>query len=100
MRICRRSQLSPIALDHPPMVALYLQGRRTRVAIVVVTTILYLLLFVPSFAFLGAGAAALALLPVVVAGWLLGRPAGFAAGLGSIPLNTLLLHLVGIPGWD
>jgi putative methionine-R-sulfoxide reductase with GAF domain len=63
-------------------------------------TVGYLLLFWLCFAIFAAGAAALAVLPVALAGWLLGRRAGFIAGLLSIPLNTLLLNLAGIHGWD
>src|SRR5438876_414929 len=91
MRICRRSQLSPIALDHPPMVAVHLQGRRTRVAIIVVTTILYLLLFVPSFAFLGDGAAVLETI-VARATALAGTPHGYLY-LVEPATNTLTLKV-------
>jgi diguanylate cyclase (GGDEF)-like protein/PAS domain S-box-containing protein len=100
MSTYQRGQLNHRGLDLPLLFALRLQSWRTRLAIVGGATILYVLLFVAGFALFGAGEAAVALLPVVVAGWLLGRRAGFAAGLASILVNTPLLHLVGIPGWD
>ena len=39
-------------------------------------------------------------LPVALAGWLLGMPGGFFFGLLAFPLHTLLLNLLGQTGWD
>jgi PAS domain S-box-containing protein/putative nucleotidyltransferase with HDIG domain len=60
----------------------------------------YGLAFLPLSGLFGSSAAALAAIPVLVAGWLLGTSGGLLAGVLSIPLNTVLLNLAGYPGWD
>ncbi len=60
----------------------------------------YALAFAPLYRLMGAMVAALAALPVGVMGWLFGMRAGLLAGMLAIPLNVLLLTLVGGAGWD
>jgi PAS domain S-box-containing protein len=60
----------------------------------------YVLAFFPLDRLVGSSAGALATLPVLGAGWLLGAWAGLLAGAITIPLNTVLLNLAGYPGWD
>jgi PAS domain S-box-containing protein len=62
----------------------------------------YLLIYYLLYPMIGAGVAALAILPVVVTGWLWGTRAGLAAGLLCFPLNTILLNQAGYQpgGWD
>jgi PAS domain S-box-containing protein len=54
-----------------------------------------MLAFFPLYERLGVGVAALAGVPTLAAGWLLGSRAGLIAGLIFFPINTLLLNLVG-----
>jgi PAS domain S-box-containing protein len=60
----------------------------------------YVLAFFPLDGLVGPSAGALATLPVLVAGWLLGTRGGLLAGVFTIPLNTFLLNLAGYSGWD
>src|SRR5439155_20208469 len=48
----------------------------------------------------GSGVGALSILPIICAGWLLGRRAAVAALVLTFVLNTLLYNLIGMPGWD
>ncbi|MFQ5854662.1 MAG: HD domain-containing phosphohydrolase [Anaerolineae bacterium] len=73
---------------------------QVRVALDLSTWVAYVLAFVLLYRAQGPEVTALCLLPVAVAGWLFGMRAGLLAGLLSFPLNTLLLDLVGEPGWD
>ena len=63
-----------------------------------------LLSYTAAFAWLqtviGPGAAALATVPVAVAGWYLGMVAGMVAAILSVPLNTLLLSWFGFAGLE
>jgi PAS domain S-box-containing protein len=74
---------------------------RTRIAVTLSVLAGYVLLFFLLYPRQGAGIAALAILPVLAAAGLWGLRAGLLAGLFSIPLNTLLLNLVGYSpsGW-
>jgi PAS domain S-box-containing protein len=61
---------------------------------------MYLLVFAPIYSLVGSGTGALSVLPIICAGWLLGRRAAvFAAALAFV-LNTLLYNLIGLQGWD
>lgn len=70
-----------------------------RLAVATVPVLVYAAAFVPLFRQGGTGVLALALFPVVVLGWLFGAWGGLLAGVLSVPLNGLLLTLVGEPGW-
>ncbi|GMV07711.1 MAG: hypothetical protein AMXMBFR53_39860 [Gemmatimonadota bacterium] len=70
-----------------------------RLALAVVPVAVYALAFVPLFRQGDTGVLALALFPVVILGWLFGAWGGLLAGVLSVPLNALLLVLVGEPGW-
>jgi len=59
----------------------------------------YALLFIPMLRFLGHGVVALAILPAVLAAWLLGMRAGLVCSLLAFPLNIFLLDLAGETGW-
>ena len=69
-----------------------------------ITVVGSVLAYVAAFAWLqgviGPGAAALATVPVAVAGWYFGVAAGLGAALLSVPLNTLLLFWFGFTGWE
>jgi PAS domain S-box-containing protein len=76
------------------------QSLWARISIALAAFTVYVLAFLPLSGLLGSSAAALAALPVLAAGWLLGTRGGLLAGVLTIPLNTLLLNLAGYPGWD
>ncbi|MEO7912660.1 MAG: PAS domain S-box protein, partial [Roseiflexaceae bacterium] len=69
------------------------------VVIVLGATGSYLLIFAPIYGLAGSGAGALSILPIICAGWLLGRRAAIAALVLAFVLNTLLYNMMGIPGW-
>src|SRR5712692_7197950 len=69
------------------------QSLWARISIALAAFGVYVLAFLPLSGLLGSSAAALATLPVMVAGWLLGTGGGLLAGALTIPLNTLLLNL-------
>jgi signal transduction histidine kinase len=71
---------------------------RARLAIALAATGLYALLFVPAYSATGVIAASISVIPIGLAGWLLGRRGGAAAGLISIPLHILLFTLAGTRG--
>jgi PAS domain S-box-containing protein len=72
----------------------------SKAAFVVGTWVAYALAFIPLYHLVELTVAALALLPVVVTGWLFGMRAGLLAGLLTFPLNMLLTTLVSGTGWD
>jgi len=49
---------------------------------------------------MGESAAMFSVLPVAVAGWLLGQGVGVLAGLLNVPMNLLLFNVIEQPGWD
>lgn len=71
--------------------------RRLILAAIPVT--LYVGAFIPLFREGSTGVLALALLPVVALGWLFGAWGGLLAGILTVPVNALLLVMVGEPGW-
>lgn len=77
---------------------------RTEARFAFITLAGSVLIYVAAFAWLqgviGAGAAALATVPVAVAGWYFGVAAGLGAAFLSVPLNTLLLFWFGFTGWE
>jgi PAS domain S-box-containing protein len=73
---------------------------KVQVALLALTALGYLFLFTFLFERIGPGAVNLVLLPVALVGWLWGFRAGLLAGLLTLPLNTLLLNLAGLPGSD
>ena len=70
-----------------------LSSRRT--VILTLFCVGYVLGFFPLYALMGAGTAALSVIPVMVAAWLYEFKAGLVAGLLAFPVNTLLLNWVG-----
>ena len=60
----------------------------------------YVLVFIPLYRLVGQIVAALAMLPVVVTGWLFGMRAGLLTGLLTFPLNMLLTALVTGTAWE
>ncbi len=70
-----------------------------RLALAAVPVVVYCLAFAPLFRQGGTGVLALALFPVVILGWLFGVWGGLLAGALSVPLNAVLLTVVGEPGW-
>ena len=71
-----------------------------RVLLAVLAVGIYTAAFVPLFRQADTGVLALAIFPVVVVGWLFGAWGGLLAGVLSVPLNALLLVIVGEPGWE
>jgi PAS domain S-box-containing protein len=70
------------------------------VVVVLITTGIYLLVFAPIYGLVGLGTGALSGLPIICAGWLLGRRAAVAAVALAFVLNTILYNLMGAHGWD
>ncbi|HSW29607.1 MAG TPA: ATP-binding protein [Longimicrobiales bacterium] len=70
-----------------------------RLALAAVPVVVYCLAFAPLYWQGGTGVLALALFPVVILAWLFGVWGGLLAGVLSVPLNGLLLTVVGEPGW-
>ncbi len=68
--------------------------------IVLDAVLVYALAFIPLNRALGNGVAVLWALPAAGVGWCFGLWPGLVAGLLAFPLNTLLLNLAGLPGWD
>jgi len=60
----------------------------------------YVLAFIPLYRLVGQIVAALAILPVVVTGWLFGMRAGLLTGLLTFPLNMLLTALATGTAWE
>ncbi|HKJ00958.1 MAG TPA: ATP-binding protein [Longimicrobiales bacterium] len=71
-----------------------------RIVLAVAAVGIYTAAFVPLFREGDTGVLALALFPVVILGWLFGAWGGLLAGILSVPLNALLLVVVGEPGWE
>jgi PAS domain S-box-containing protein len=71
-----------------------------RVALVLVSGVVYALVSIPLYQMLGPMILMVGTIPVMIAGWLLGRWAGLFAGLLTSLLDMLLLILVGEAGWD
>lgn len=72
--------------------------RKTKLIIVAGTTAVYCAAFLYFHRLAGGGIAAVAILPVIVAGLLFNRRVGIAAGLLMFVLNTLLFNLAGESG--
>lgn len=89
----RRERRSPFRSS------LVIEPLSKRLALASVPVAVYAAAFVPLFREGGMGVLALALFPVVILGWLFGAWGGLLAGVAAVPLNALLLSLVGEPGW-
>ena len=68
---------------------------RLNTFIIIGTSVIYCLIFVLSYFFVGRGVAAVAILPAIVIGLFLGMWGGVIAGALSFPLNILLYYLLG-----
>ena len=73
-------------------------GRRLSLAGLVVAV--YVAAFVPLYREGDTAVLALSMFPVVILAWLFGAWGGLVAGIASVPLNALLLTVVGEHGWD
>jgi PAS domain S-box-containing protein len=71
-----------------------------RLALAALVVVVYATAFVPLYRAGDTAVLALALFPVVILGWLFGAWGGLLAGVASVPLNALLLYMVGMEGWD
>ena len=71
-----------------------------RLALAALVVVVYATAFVPLYREGNTAVLALALFPVVILGWLFGAWGGLLAGVASVPLNALLLSLVGLEGWE
>ena len=70
------------------------------IVIVLIITGVYVLVFAPIYGLVGLGTGALAGLPIICAGWLLGRRVALVAGALAFVLNSMLYNLMGLQGWD
>ena len=68
-------------------------------ALVLGATIVYVLVYMPLAILFGNAAGILAVVPVIVAGWTLGRRAGLLAGILSFPVTSLLVLLLSDLEW-
>jgi PAS domain S-box-containing protein len=68
--------------------------------LVAVATGLYASVFLLFDSKMGPATAALSVLPVALVAWFFGPRIGLLAAFLSLPLNTILLNLVGASGWD
>ena len=59
----------------------------------------YALAFAPLYDQGGVGVSALSMFPVVILAWLFGAWGGLLTGLVTVPINALLLTMVGEEGW-
>lgn len=76
------------------------QRRRMSFAIVLGTAAVYELLFLPLYQTAGEVVVVCTVIPVAVAGWLLGYRAGLLASLFGVLLNILSFTLAGEIGWE
>lgn len=76
------------------------QRRMMSLTIVLGMATVYALAFLPLYKLTGEVVAVFTVIPVMTAGWLLGRRAGLLAGLLGIPLNILNFTLAGQIGWE
>jgi PAS domain S-box-containing protein len=76
--------------------------QRLKPVIVAAVVALYAFIFILLFPSRGLVMGTLVALPVVVAAWIWGARAGLLAVLLSLPLNTVLFNIVGVPpgGWN
>ncbi|MFQ5595055.1 MAG: PAS domain S-box protein, partial [Anaerolineae bacterium] len=81
-------------------VRLDLQSRPQRVVLILGPWLAYALAFAPLHRVMGAGAGALAAIPVVVVAWLMGIGGALLAAVLVVLLNTVLFNLAGLHGWD
>src|SRR5581483_2334757 len=81
----------------PPLTITF-TSQAFRTSILAGFLLVYSFLFLFLFETLGAIMAVLSLWPVGVAGWLWGRTGGALMGVGVIPLNALLLFMMGQRG--
>jgi diguanylate cyclase (GGDEF)-like protein len=79
---------------------MFVRGKTSTGLALGVVAVTYAAMFLALDPVAGSGVAALAVLPVIVAGWLMGFRGGMLAGFLSLPANTLLLNLTGVPGLD
>jgi diguanylate cyclase (GGDEF)-like protein/PAS domain S-box-containing protein len=93
-------QIRKIVLNIPDPVRSSAPTRKITRVLAWLTVIAYALIFLAGYGLFGAPLALLAMVPVVLIGWEWGLWPGLAAGLLSLPFNTLLFNLVGVPGWD
>src|SRR5262245_24830055 len=66
-----------------------------RLLIVLASVVIYTVAFFPLYQASGAGIAALALVPTIIAGWFLGLRLGVLFTLLIVVLNTVLFFIVG-----
>lgn len=70
-----------------------------RLGLAVLVVVVYVVSFFPLYQQGDTGVLALTIFPVVILGWLFGAWGGLLAGIFSVPVNALLLTMVGEPGF-
>jgi PAS domain S-box-containing protein len=73
---------------------------RLRWLLVLAAAGLFIFPFLVLFPIAGPAMASLSVIPAALASWFFGSRTGLLIALLSLPLNTLLLNLVGDTGWD
>jgi PAS domain S-box-containing protein len=70
-----------------------------RLVLAALALVAYAGAFAPLYQQAGVGVSALSIFPVVILAWLFGAWGGLLAGVLIVPINALLLQMVGAPGW-
>ena len=82
------------------LAAIHDQPGPMRLGLVIGSFVAYSLAIVPMYLGFGGEVGIFAVLPVAVAGWLLGLRGALLFGLLVIPFHTILLNFLGQTGWD
>ncbi len=85
---------------NPFRASLVVEPMWRRLALAFVVVAVYVGAFVPLYREGDTAVLALSMFPVVILAWLFGAWGGLVAGVLSVPVNALLLTLVGEQGWD
>ena len=79
--------------------SLAIEPMSKRVTLAAISLGVYALAFSPLYQEGGVGVSALSMFPVVILAWLFGAWGGLLTGLVTVPVNALLLTMVGEQGW-
>ena len=82
-----------------PVVAPNSLALHKRLTITLGVALAYGLAYVPLYRAIGGGTGALAVVPVLTAGWLLGWRGGLLAGILAFPAHTSLILILSNAGW-
>lgn len=74
--------------------------KRIKIFLIFFTITIYTVLFLFTYKIIGQGVGALAIIPVITLGWILGLWGGLCAGILSLPFDLILLNLLGSEGFQ